>query len=403
MLVHKAYRYELDPNNSQRTSLLQHAGVARFAYNWGLEQRIKQYKENQGQDRFTDALKQHKLLTSLKKTEFPWMYNCSKCAPQEALRDLHRAFRNLIQGRKTGRKVGFPRFKRKGARDSFRLYGIIRIKGRRLQLPGLGKIRIKEKRMNYCSGKILSVTVRRRADRWFVSITVEEEIPNPKPNGGKAVGVDLGLRTLATLSDGTTFSNPHALGRHLKKLRRLSKSLSRKKRGSRNHEKARIQLAGLYLRISNIRQDTLHKVTTYLAKNHSKIVIENLGVSGLLKNRRLSRAIADVGMYEFRRQIEYKCKWYGAQIVVVPRLYPSSKICSSCGHKKKELSLAEREYYCEACGVRIDRNLNAALNLVAVSLPETLTACGEDVRPHDSSGIIEQTSAKQEPNTNPGP
>ena len=181
MLVHKAYRYELDPNNSQRTSLLQHAGVARFAYNWGLEQRIKQYKENQGQDRFTDALKQHKLLTSLKKTEFPWMYNCSKCAPQEALRDLHRAFRNLIQGRKTGRKVGFPRFKRKGARDSFRLYGIIRIKGRRLQLPGLGKIRIKEKRMNYCSGKILSVTVRRRADRWFVSITVEEEIPNPKP------------------------------------------------------------------------------------------------------------------------------------------------------------------------------------------------------------------------------
>jgi putative transposase len=403
MLVHKAYRYELDPNNSQRSSLLQHAGVARFAYNWGLEQRIKQYKENQGQDRFTDAMKQHKLLNSLKKTQFPWMYDCSKCAPQEALRNLHRAFKNFIRGLKTGQKVGFPRFKRRGVRDSFSLSGIIRIKGRRIQLPRLGEIRIKEKRMSYYRGRILSATVRRRADRWFVSITVEEDIPDPEPNGGEAVGVDLGVKTLATLSDGTTFSNPRAPGRHLRKLRRLSKSLSRKKRGSRNHEKARLQLARMYLRIFNIRQDTLHKVTTYLAKSHSKIVIEDLNVSGMMKNRRLARAIADVGMYEFRRQIEYKCKWYGAQIVLAPRLYPSSKRCSSCGHKKRKLSLAERVYHCEVCGLRIDRDLNAALNLVAVSLPETLTACGEDVRLYDSSGIVKQTSAKQKPNINPGP
>jgi putative transposase len=144
-------------------------------------------------------------------------------------------------------------------------------------------------------------------------------------------------------------------------------------------------------------------VTTYLTKSHSKIVIEDLGVSGMLKNRRLSRAIADVGMYEFRRQLQYKCAWYGSKLIVAPRAFPSSKRCSICGHKKRELSLSEREYECELCGSRIDRDLNAALNLVAVSLPETLTACGEDIRLYNPSGNIELTSAKQEPNIDPGP
>ena len=347
-------------------------------------------------------MKQHKLLNSLKKTQFPWMYECSKCAPQEALRDLDRAFRNFIRGLKTGQKVGFPRFKRRGVRDSFRLAGIIRVKGRRIQLPRLGKIRIKEKRDIYYRGRILSATIRRRADRWFVSITVAMETPDPTPVEGPAVGADLGVKTLATLSDGTVFLNNRALGEHLQKLRRLSKSLSRKKKGSRNREKARLRLAKMYLKIFNIRQDTLHKVTTYLAKSHSKIVIEDLGVSGMMKNRSLARAIADVGMYEFRRQLEYKCAWYGSELLVAPRTFPSSKRCSNCGHKKKELALSEREYHCELCGISIDRDLNAALNLVAVSLPETQNACGEDVRLLVSpSGVAKQTSAKQEPNISP--
>ncbi len=402
MLVHKAYRYELDPNNCQRSSLLQHAGVARFAYNWGLEQRIKSYRANQGDERFTDAMKQHKLLNRLKKSQFPWMYQCSKCAPQEALRDLDRAFKNFYRGLKSGNKVGFPRFKRKGVKDSFRLTGTIRFKGRRIQLPRLGAIRIKEKRETYHSGRILSATIRRRADRWFVSITVREEVADPGPIRREAVGVDLGVKTLATLSTRTTFPNPRALGRQLKKLRRLSKSLSRKERGSRNREKAKLRLAKMHLKIFNIRHDTLHKLTTYLAKSHSKIVIEDLNVSGMMKNRRLARAIADVGLYEFRRQLEYKCTWYGSQLIIAPRVFPSSKRCSSCGHKKDGLLLSEREYHCETCGIRIDRDLNAALNLVTVSLPETLTACGEDVSHRDSSGITMQTLAKQEPNISLG-
>ncbi len=402
MLINKAYRYELDPNNIQRSSLAQHAGVARFAYNWGLERRIKQYKNSQGDDRFTDAMKQHKLLNSLKKDQFSWMYETSKCAPQEALRDLHRAFKNFYRGLKSGKKIGFPRFKRRGVRDSFRLTGTIRFHKRAIQLPRIGKVRIKEKREKYYSGRILSVTVRRRANRWFVSVTVEEEVTDPTPVQESEVGVDLGVKTLATLSDGTTFANPRALGRRLRKLKQLSKSLSRKNKGSKNREKAKLQLAKLYFNIFNIRQDTLHKVTTYLAKSHSKVVIENLGVSWMLKNRKLARAIADMGFYEFRRQLEYKCQWYGSELVVVSRTFPSSKMCSRCGHRKKDLSLSEREYHCEQCGLEIDRDLNAALNLVAVSLLETLNACGEEVRLlADCLNLQRAASMKQEPNIIP--
>jgi putative transposase len=403
MFVHKAYRYELDPNNSQKSALLQHAGVARFAFNWGLEQRITLFQTNISAAQFTDAMKQHKLLNSMKKTQFPWMYECSKCAPQEALRDLDKAFRNFYRGRKTGKRIGFPRFKRRGVRDSFRLTGTIRFEGRKLQLPRIGKVRLKEKREGYYNGRILSVTVRRRANRWFASVTVEETLAKPTPIQGLKVGVDLGIKTLATLSDGITFSNPRALGRRLKKVKQLSMSLSRTKQGSKNREKAKLRLAKMYLKTFNIRQDTLHKLTTYLAKSHGTIVIEDLHVSGMVKNRRLARAIADVGMYEFRRQLEYKCQWYGSQLIVAPRTYPSSKTCSSCGNKKKELALSQREYICEACGIRVDRDLNAARNLVTVSLPETQTACGEDVRLIvNPIRFTEQTSEKQEPNISHG-
>jgi putative transposase len=401
MLITRAYRYELDPNNSQRSHLAQHAGVARFAYNWGLAQRLHLYKTNQGDTRFTDAMKQHKLLNSLKKTEFPWMYETSKCAPQEALRDLHRAFQNFYRGLKKGQSIGFPKFKKRGVRDSFRLTGSIRFHKRSIQLPRIGTIKIKEKRKQYYCGRILSATVRRRADRWFVSVTVALDVPEPQSAKGAPVGVDLGIKTLATLSDGTSVVNPHALRRRLRKLRQLHKSVSRKKKGSKNREKAKLRLARMYLHIFNIRQDTLHKLTTHLAKSHSKVVVEDLNVSGMLKNRRLARAIADVGFYEFRRQLEYKCKWYGSELVVVSRTFPSSKLCSKCGHKKKELSLSEREYHCEACGLEIDRDLNAALNLVAVSLPETLNACGEEVRHDESFKIGSAVSVKQEPSINP--
>jgi len=403
MLIARAFKYELDPNNQQRTRLSQHAGCARFAYNWGLQQRIALYRQNQDKERFTSAIAQHRELNRLKKTEFPWMYETSKCAPQEALRDLECAFKNFYRGLKSGKRVGFPRFKKRGVHDSFRLTGTIRFVGRLIQLPRLGRIRLKEKRESYFKGRVLSATVTRRADRWYVSVTVEMEIGNPEPSGGGPVGVDLGVKTLATLSDGTVYSNLRVLEKRLRKLRRLSKSLSRKKRGSKNREKARLGIARLHLRVFNIRQDTLHKITTYLAKNHSQIVIENLCVSGLLKNRKLSRVIADVGFYEFRRQLEYKCEWYGSELVVAPRFYPSSKRCSACGNIKRYLSSSNRVYVCDECGLEMDRDLNAACNLVAASWTETENACGEDVRlVADPVGSAEQTSMNQEPNISQG-
>ena len=298
--------------------------------------------------------------------------------------------------------MGFPQFKKKGVRDSFRLTGTIRFEGRKIQLPRIGKVRVKEKRDVYCIGRILSATIRRRADCWFVSVTVEEQVSDPTPPNGQEVGVDLGVRALATLSDGTVIANPRALGRNLRKLKQHSKNLSRKCKGSKNREKAKLKLARTYLRIFNIRQDTLHKLTTYLAKNHSKVVIEDLCVSGMMRNHRLAGAIGDVGFYEFRRQLEYKCQWYGAQIIIVPRSFLSSKMCSYCGHMKNELSLSKRVYDCEQCGLKIDRDLNAALNLVAVSLPETENACGEDVRlSTDSLNLQRAASSKQEPNISP--
>jgi putative transposase len=320
------------------------------------------------------------------------MYDVSKCAPQEALRDLDQAFRNFYRGLKTGAQIGFPRFKRRGINDSFRLTGAIKALDRFAQLPRLGKIRLKEE--PNIGGRILSATVTRKADRWFVSFTVEEEIPDPVPQEGQPIGVDLGLKKLATLSDGVEFLNPKALERKLRKMKKLSKHLSRKQKDSKNYEKARMKCARLYLRISNIRSDALHKLTTYLTKNHSQIVIEDLCVSGMLKNRRLARAISDVGFYEFRRQLEYKSKWYGSNLILAPRFYPSSKRCSQCGHVKSELSLSDRIYDCEKCGLVIDRDLNAAKNLVAASWSETLNACGENINLISNEKIL----MKQEPN-----
>ncbi len=211
------------------------------------------------------------------------------------------------------------------------------------------------------------------------------------------------MSKLWPLSDGSMYSNPRVLEKKLRKLRKLSRSLSRKKRGSKNRKRARLGLARLHLRVFNIRQDTLHKITIYLTKNHSQIVIEDLCVSGMLKNRKLSRVIADVGFYELRRQLEYKCEWYGSELVVAPRFYPSSKRCSVCGNIKSDLTLSDRVYVCDECGLEIDRDLNAACNLVAASWTETENACGEDVRlVADSVGSAELTSMNQEPNISQG-
>jgi len=381
MRLNRAYKVELDPNNVQRTLLLQHAGAARWAFNWGLRIKIESYRETK---KSPGAIELHRELNKLKKLPkdeggVPWMYKASKAAPQEALRNLDKAYKNFFRRCEQGAKrKGFPKFKsRHKGIGSFTLTGSIRVtpEGTHIQLPRLGKLRLKERGyLPQDDIKVLSATVSERAGHWFVSISVEEGGPDPKP-AKDVLGVDVGINHLAVTSEGDVFENPKALGGALKRLRRLSKTVSRRKKGSNNRKKAAATLAREHYRVSCIRKDSIHKATTAIAKQAGIIVTEDLNVAGMLKNHRLSRSLSDASLSEFHRQLEYKAKWHGATLVKADRFYPSSKRCSRCGYVKEKLRLSERVYRCERCGLVVGRDLNAAVNLKSLAVSSTVTAC----------------------------
>jgi len=367
MYVLRAYKTELDLNNTQRTNCARHAGAARYAYNWGLARKLE---ARQAGKPAPSAIDLHRELNLLKITELSWMYDVSKCAPQEALRDLDQAFAHFfrrVKEKKAGKniKVGFPRFKsKKNGLGSFRLTGAIHVFEKAIQLPRLGVLRLKERGyLPVSSAHILSATVSEKAGRWFVSLQVEMEIPEAAGTDKPVAGVDLGINRMAQVSDGVHFENPRALKNALTKLKRVQRVVSRRQKGSANRKKALRQLARAHYRVANIRKDALHKATSLLAKTKSAIVLENLNVSGMIKNHHLAQAIADVGLYEFRRQLVYKGAWYSCEILLADRFYPSTKRCSQCGQVKPVMGLGEREYQCEHCGFVIDRDLNAAINL----------------------------------------
>ncbi len=398
MIGYQAFRYELDPNNVQRTHLARHVGAARFAYNWGLARRMELFRHGGSS---TNAIELHRELNRLKATAYPWMYEVSKCAPQEALRDLDAAYRRYFMAKtskKSGfRHVGFPRFKKKGqARDSFRLTGLISASNRSVKLPRLGRLRTKES-VAELRGRIIAATVSREADRWFVSLRVYVSLTCPAVRSGQAVGVDLGITHFAVISDEPDpVSGPSPLEAGLRKQKRLAKAVCRKQLGSANRRRAQLRLARHHRRVASVRRDFLHKLSTGLAKTKPVIVVESLNVAGMLKNRRLARRIADAGWGAFKRQLKYKALRYGCQIIEAPLFFPSSKTCSGCGALKAALDLSERTFGCQACGLTIDRDRNAAHNLariVAVSSTETLTACGESVRPASGRRLL----LKQEP------
>ena len=395
MQAKRAYKTEIDPNNKEIAACRQHLGNARYAYNWGLGRRQEHY---QATGKSLSAIDLHKELNRLKKTTLPWMYLASKCAPQEALRNLDKAFANFFRRcemKKAGRwsgKLGYPQFKsKKKGLGSARLTGRIVVFEDAIQLPWLGRIRLKEHGYLPTGGvKILSATISERAGRWYVSIQVEQEMV-VSVNSGAIVGVDLGIKNLATFSDGTVISNPRHLKTNLKKLKRLHRVVSRRHKSSMNRRKARVRLGRLYLKMANLRLDALHQLTTKLTKTKSVVVIEDLNVSGMLKNHRLAQAISDVGFGEFRRQLTYKAQWYGSRVVVADRWFASSKTCSECGWVDENLTLADRMFHCLACGLVMDRDLNAARNLakLAGSSSDSLNACGEDVRPKSVATLVE--------------
>lgn len=241
------------------------------------------------------------------------------------------------------------------------------------------------------------MTISRHADRWFISFRYElDKAQTTKIR--ERIGVDVGINALATCSDGTVFENKKAYRRHKKQLSRLQRAVTRKEKGSKNRQKAVKKLAIKHKRVTQIRKDAIHKLTSWLAKNHSTIVIENLNVSGMLKNHRLASAIADCGFYEFKRQLKYKSRWYGAKLILADRFYPSSQLCSSCQSRQK-MPLSKRMYHCGICGNVIDRDLNASINLEHYSNTDRLSgikACGES---NQFNSISIEDSLKQEVNT----
>ncbi|MEG3845176.1 RNA-guided endonuclease TnpB family protein, partial [Microcoleus sp. herbarium14] len=391
----KSLKIRLDLTNKQTTLCRQHAGVARHAYNWGVAE-CQQAFDNK--EKIPSAIDLHKRLVAEVKTANPFYYQVSKCAPQQALRNLQTAYTNFhriqkpsgYKKRKTLHKMGavvtvlegLPQFKKKGQRDGFYLEGSIRTDGKAIKLPHLGWVRCAEL-LPDCPIKNVSIT--RTADHWYISFRVAfEPVKTEKQSdivAASTVGVDLGIKTLATLSDNTVFQSVKPYKRHKRKLKLAQRKVSKKyrkgvKRQSKNYAKAQAKVARLHARIANIRADALHKLTTHLAKNHSRIVIEDLNVRGMSKNHKLASALLDGGFFEFRRQLTYKADWYGSELVVADRFFASSKTCSGCGCKKSVLKLSERTYHCESCGLQIDRDLNAAINLKHYTVSYTGSACG---------------------------
>jgi putative transposase len=392
-----AHKIALNPNNKQRTYFFKAAGVARFAYNWALAEWSRQYAAWEEDNTLLkpSQMALRRQLNTLKREHFPWMLEVSKNAPQMAIIQLGQAFKNFFAGRSQ-----YPRFRKKGIYDRFSLTNDqFQIDGSRLRIPNLGWVRMREA-LRF-TGKVMSATISRVADRWFVSITVDsqEQFLHPATENQGAVGVDLGLSALATLSTGEVIRGPKAHTQLLKRLQRLSRRFSKKQKGSKNRKKMQMKLARLHARIANIRCDALHKLTSDITRRFDRIGIEDLHVRGMMKNHRLARSIADMSFYEFRRQVEYKADKRGCIVIVADRWFASSKICSSCDYKLDELPLSIREWVCPACHIKHDRELNASINLKNMAVSSTVSACGEEGSGFSRKTKVKPASGKQEVNT----
>ena len=369
-----AHKIRLKPNCKQREGLARAAGVARFAYNWGLAEWERQYQLSLANAAVLrpDWMSLNKRLNAIKREQFPWMLEVTKCAPERALMDLGKAYAGYF-----AKCTKRPRFHKKGAHDSFYLHrNVFKIKDQKIWIPKLGWVRLYEP-LRF-SGRITSATVSRQADCWFVSVAVEMPKPEPQPRPPAVVGVDLGCTTLATLSTGEKIAGAKPHKALLSRQRRLHRSLSRKQKGSRNRAKAKLKLARHHMRVANIRKDAIHKLTTRLTREFTVIGIEDLNISGMSKNHALARSILDQSFGEFRRQLEYKAARTGTVIVTADRFFPSTKRCSNpdCHFVLPDLPLPVRIWVCPSCGTRHDRDINAAENLEQLAAWSAASACG---------------------------
>ncbi|MGA2283192.1 MAG: IS607 family element RNA-guided endonuclease TnpB [Candidatus Dormibacteria bacterium] len=434
MRLHHAYRFALDPSVAQRRALASHVGAARFAFNWGLEQvrasmalrdvELCMFGEVRTKAVGWSLYGLRREWNQEKERVAPWWRENSKEAYGSGLAGLARALASWSasrQGTRSGPRMGFPRFRSRSHPMGCRFTtGAIRVDDEwHITLPRLGRIRTGEAttallgRVSLGTARVLSATVSPEAGRWYVSFGCEVERRVLTSNGhADTVGVDLGVLHLATLSTGEVVEGPRALRRGLRRLRRLSRHHARCRRGSANRRRAAERLARQHARIAHLRRDHLHQLTTRLAKSHGRIVIEDLNVAGMSRSARgsvkapgrhvraksgLSRSLADASFGELRRMLTYKCRWYGAELLVAGRFFASSKTCSHCGTVTENLSLADRTFHCAACGLLLDRDLNAAINLAGWVHPAVAPSAGETENAWPRGGQTGPRPARPDP------
>jgi len=407
--VIRAYLFALDPTDAQVEQFRSHCGGQRYAYNFGLalvranlDQRAAERSYGITDDQLTPAVSWsafglRKIWNEAKDERAPWWAENSKEAYSGGLANLATALSNWSSsksGKRAGPKVAFPRFKSRRARLSCRFttgaFGLGADR-RHVQLPRVGLVRTHEstrrlaRRVEAGTARIRSATLSWQRGRWHVAFSVE--LPDHEPSvrdSGRVVGVDLGITSLAVLSTGEVVANPRHLDGALTTLRRTQRQASRRRgpdrrtrtEPSNRWHKTKARVSALHTRVANARRDGLHKLSTRLVREHDTIVVEDLNVAGMIRNRRLARHIAGLGMAELRRQLDYKTRDAGVRLVVADRWFPSSKTCSACGAVRAKLTLAQRQFMCESCGTRLDRDLNAARNLAALAAQASEPSCG---------------------------
>lgn len=368
-VMRRAFKTRLNVNNKTGNMLARWCGISRLAYNICLMKWNMDYRDGVAKHNYYSI---KKWFNSVKYERFPFIKECSKWVPEAAIKDLQNGFTNLFQHR-----GNHPKLHRKGHNDSFRIDGsVVKIDGRTVRLPKKLTIRMMERIPHERRiTKINNITVSHKAGLWFISVNYETDMSVCENQATGVVGIDLGVKTLAVCSDGLTVKNPHVLRKRERRKKHLQRIVARRRKGSKNRRKAVARLARYEYHTACKRRDWLHKATRTIADENAVCFMEDLNVNGMLKNHRLAKSISDGSFNEFKRQLSYK-----TQVRNIDRWYPSSQICSRCG-MRKPMPLPERTYECERCGLTLDRDLNAALNILQVGIanyPELMPVEGDN-------------------------